>query len=221
MNKEIEILLQEIQEWENARDFDAEIRSSKELFEKKDELGLKRYISVLREATNRFIRTKDYPNATKYYEEAISAVRVSRKDPSIMSWAHAVVNTFPTLIFLYCSQRNYDSATEIFNEYLTYLDDIYDGPMSELDDLNTNYVANSITTTLEMLCGYFEPNMEVFLTLIRKCERFINFADDERTTFVYYMLYAAICELCESTDSEDYKRVKAEADNAKNRMKYN
>lgn len=219
-DKEINQLLQEIQEWEASRDFDAEIDSAREQYLKKDALGLDNYIAILRDTAARYMYN-DYARAIEYYEEALTAVRESKEESAFWFWNNAVVCTYPTLISLYCLQKNYDSAVEIFNEYLTYLDDIYNGQMSELECLGTDFVAGSLTGIIKLLCEYFEKNLEVFLTLIRKCERFINFGDDESTTVDYYMLYANICEMCKSTDSEDYKRVIAEANQAKKRMQIN
>lgn len=214
---EIKKILQEIQEWKESRDFDALISSAKEQYLKKDALGLDNYIAILRDAADCYVYT-DYAKAIEYYEEALMAVRESKEEPAFWFWDNAAVCTCPTLISLYCLQQNYDSAVEIFNEYLAYLDDIYDGPMSKLEHLGTDYVASSITEILKRLCDYFDHNMEVFLKLIRKCERFINFCDDENSIFDYYTFYAGICEICGQKDSKEYKRVKAEAIQAKKRM---
>lgn len=219
MNKdEIDQLLQEIKEWEESRDYDAEISSAKEQYLKKDALGLDNYIAVLRDSAARYVSTADYAKALEYYEKAFMAIRESKEESAFWFWDNAAVDTCPALISLYCLQQNYDSAVEIFNEYLAYLDDIYDGPMSKLEHLGTDYVASSITEILKRLCDYFDHNMEVFLKLIRKCERFINFCDDENSIFDYYTFYAGICEICGQKDSKEYKRVKAEAIQAKKRM---
>lgn len=210
-------VLENFKKWEASRDLDAEIQEAKKYYLKKDVLGINDYVLALRDSGYRCYEKKDYGKAIKYFEEARKALSESRSEPAFKLWSLAVPEAYPTLISLYCAQKEFDKAVVILNEYFNYLNGIYDELLPDQEHINVNYVAGGIADILKMLEESSSIAGKELMSHFGTAERFIKYCDSPEISFNFYSCYGKIAELIAP---EECKRLKEEAEFAKRQTQF-
>mgnify|MGYP003296877716 CR=1 FL=1 len=138
-------------------------------------------------------------------EKAKSAVDESKSNEKVLFWPNSVIIVYPMLVSCYIAVSNWIKAESALDEYIEYLNLIYDnGGIPEPMDEDTEI--ENLRYLVEQICEYHRANGDdsQIMEVMTSISRFIRYSNEE-TQFKYY---AALSELSFSLALENYKCLK-------------